>query len=626
MAYNIYIEKQGKPYPYDVEKTDGSLPKEPVVSTKMKPIEEKDANSEVERGEIILDPNTGALHKALGKPHSQGGTPVSLKNNSFIFSNFKDLAINKKEKEVFEFKMGGKYKPSNNTPSKVLEKEVDIAHHNKMIDILQNEKKYTKETVNSAKLMMLKNLEKVGQVAYLQENKKNSEIPQFAQQTAPVYSNDTDEEINQSIQYLQGGGTKLTAAEIALAEKNPLKDINGWTYMWKDGQKVYYKKSTSQTKYTGPMMGNDKWAAWLKTPQGQAYTAKQNQFGFTQENNSNFSLGPNFKFTPPKTVQLPVSTPGNEIWYQDPAKKETQITGNQAGNPKGIIDPTNQKSKLTPWQLINIGIPFARALNVKTQYPIRQHQESLIPQFENINVQPQLDQNNQSYFNASALTKAMNPMQGSQYAQQLFGNRLSANNQVIGNVQQANVQTQNNQKSLTASTLNADAAQNRQFDANYYNGVQAAVKNTRDLKEAYMDQGIDTTNNTITKKLAFDSWLNMQQQYRGKPTYVDSNGIQHYAGITPYSAKAGFFGNSVVHNPTNIDWSTYLSNGNKIDSAEELGSAYQKMLEYDPTLKLADFLKFRGINNYMTNSMNVPQQQKRGGMFRPKLRTRKSLY
>src|SRR5690349_7771445 len=111
MAYKIYIEKQGTPYPYDVKNYKGSLPEVPEVTTTMKPIDKDKANAEVEKGEIILDPETGALHKALGKPHSKGGTPVSLKDGSFIFSNYKNLAITKNEKELFEFKVGGKYRP-----------------------------------------------------------------------------------------------------------------------------------------------------------------------------------------------------------------------------------------------------------------------------------------------------------------------------------------------------------------------------------------------------------------------------------------------------------------------------------------------------------------------------------
>lgn len=614
MAYRILIE--GKDF--DKVHANGSIGQDPIISTKIKPIDESQANSEIEKGEIVLDPSTGAMHKALGKPHSKGGTPVSLKDNSFIFSNFKNLAINNKEKEVFEFKMGGRYKPINNTPSKILEKEIDIEHHNKMIDILQNEKSNTKESVNSAKLMMLKNLEKAGQVAFLQESKKNSQIPSFAQQSAPVYSSDTDQEINRSVQYMQSGGKKLSQKEIDEAEKNPLEDVNGWRYVWKDGRKMYYTKP-GQSQRTPPSSGDQqKFDTWFSKQskqfqdnyikQSKTITQRPAQYGY--------------KRTPINMV-LPRSTKPFDSTSLSPKPlmprplgqmPTPQQVGDQPGDVKGLVDPTNQSSKLTPWQLINMGIPFARALNVKTQYPLRQHQESVIPKLENVNVQPQLDQNNQGYFNSANLMRSLN-MDAN--AQQLYGNRIAANNQAIGNVQQANVATQNRQKELAAGSLNQDAAQNRAFDKQYYDQTQMAIKNTRDLKEAYVDQGINNANDTITKKLAFDSWLNTQQQYRGKATYIDQDGVQHYQGTPLYSPKAGFFGNSVVHNPVNIDWSTYQSStGNKIDSPEELGKAYQQMVRLMPGLTPDAFIKSRTLMNYNTTSSNVPQSFKKGGKFR----------
>ena len=610
MAYKIYIEKQGTPYPNDIKNNDGSLESLPDISTKIKPIDRDKANSELEKGELVLDPETGALHKVLGKPHSKGGTPTLLKDNSFIFSNYKNLALNKEEKELFEFKSGGKFKLKNNTPAKILEKEIDLEHHNKMIDILNNEKKHLKETVNSAKLMMLKNLEKAGQVAFLQESKKGYQAPDFAQSTAPVYSKQTDDQINQSMQYMQMGGRKLTEEEIALAEQNLLNNTKGWNLRYKTGPKSYYDKPSSKP-YNGPLAKPEDWLKFLATPKGQAFLANQNKFGFTKENID----------APLPRTPIPLIGPGTlDRLHSSPSASLTPKnlsfdflkTGNSPGNPNGIVDPTNYNTKLTPWQKINIGIPFYKALNVKTQYPLRQHQESVIPQMENINVQPQLDANNQSYFNLAKLV-------GSSQAQLAYGNRIAANNQAIGNVQQANVATQNNQKIMAANSLNQDAAQNRAFDLKYYDQTQVAVKNTKDLKEAYTQQGINNLNDTMTKKLAFDSWLNSQQQYRGKPTYIDKDGIQHYEGQALYSPKPNFWGNTVVHNPTNIDWSTYQrSTGNKIDSPEELGAAYQRLLELMPGLTPDAFIKSRTLMNYNTSASSVPPSFKRGGKFKSK--------
>ena len=620
MAYRIFISGKN----YGREASNGSLPDEPVVSTKIKPVEEEKANSEIEKGELVLDPTTGALHKALGKPHSKGGTPVSLKDGSFIFSNYNKLAISKDEKEVFEFKLGGKYKEKNNTPAKVLEKEIDIEHHNKMIDILANEKKYPKEAINSAKLMMLKNLEKAGQVAFLQESKKGIQAPAFANETAPVYSKQTDEEINQSMQYLQKGGRKLTQEEIDQALLNRLTDTKGWNFRYKEGKRSYFDipGSTTRTKPTAEQEAA--YARYLanETPeQKMRRKARESQqkiaskYGYTEEM---------------VTGDLPRTSLQRIDWHMAPKPYQPKAPsinlapqGNAVGKSNGIIDPQTYDTKLTPWQKINIGIPFYRALNVKTQYPLKQHQESVIPQMENVNVQPQLDANNQGYFNAASLTKGMNPNQGSAYAQQLYGNRIAANNQAIGNVQQANVQTQ---KIMAATSLNQDAAQNRAFDLKYYDQTQTAIKNTRDLREAYTQQGVNNLNDTITKKLAFDSWLNSQQQYKGKPTYIDADGVQHYQGQALYTPKAGFWGNSVQYNPTEIDFSTYQSSQTSMEDDDAL---YVKSMREllpgitDDGLKdlLEQRIKKKSLAAYSASNMqvqNIPPSFKKGGKYRSK--------
>lgn len=612
MAYRIFINGKN----YGREASNGSLPDDPVVSTKIKPVDEKKANSEIEKGELVLDPTTGALHKALGKPHSKGGTPVSLKDGSFIFSNYNKLAISKDEKEIFEFKIGGEYKEKNNTPSKVLEKEIDIEHHNKMIDILDNEKKYPKEAINSAKLMMLKNLEKAGQVAFLQESKKGLQAPAFANETAPVYSKQTDEQINQSVQYLQKGGIKLTDEEILKAEQNLLNNTSGWNRLYSHGIKTYYGKPGSFNKPQSPgdVAAFNQWFA-KQTPDFQAkYKAQSNkvmsnpkQYGYTKQ-------------------LYQASLPRTKVGIMNDMLPKSPSVGAPVGKANGIIDPQTYDTKLTPWQKINIGIPFYRALNVKTQYPLRQHQESVIPQMENINVQPQLDANNQGYFNAAALTKGMNPSQGSAYAQQLYGNRISANNQAIGNVQQANVQAQNNQKIMAATSLNQDAAQNRAFDLKYYDQTQTAIKNRDELRQAYTQQGVNNLNETMTKKLAFDSWLNSQQPYKGKPTYIDADGVQHYQGQALYTPKAGFWGNSVQYNPTEIDFSTYQSSQTSMEDDDALYvKSIRELLPGISEDKLGDLLRERtrkkGLDAYSANVMktqNTPSFLKKGGKYRSK--------
>lgn len=196
-----------------------TTPEDNIINSTIKPIDEKDANSEIEAGEYVFNSDNMQLHKALGKRHSQGGTPVSLPQGSFIFSDFAKLALSKKDKEQMEFKEGGTAK-SKNTPAKVLAREVDIKHHNKMIHILNSEKG-DEIAKTSAKLMLQKNLEKIGQVAYKQEEKKKfkDDVPEFSKGTLPIYSNQLDDRMKKSEQYKEGGHIRY----------NPQFQKGGWT-------------------------------------------------------------------------------------------------------------------------------------------------------------------------------------------------------------------------------------------------------------------------------------------------------------------------------------------------------------------------------------------------------------
>lgn len=141
----------------------------------------RDANAEIEQGEIVRQdlPNGGTLlHKALGKKHKDGGIPVNLPDNSFIFSNYKSTSLNKEELDTFN--LGGYSKKINSrTPSKILENNVDIKHYNEMEKYLQESKNPLEK--KTAQLMKAKYDKIVSNIGALQEYKKpNATIPNFA--------------------------------------------------------------------------------------------------------------------------------------------------------------------------------------------------------------------------------------------------------------------------------------------------------------------------------------------------------------------------------------------------------------------------------------------------------------
>ena len=90
------------------------------VRRTLKPTSRTQADLEAEKGETIItnlgnDVNT-EFYTIGGKPHSQGGTPVSIPDDSFIFSKDKKMKIT--DKDILElFSMHDK--KSGYTPAEI---------------------------------------------------------------------------------------------------------------------------------------------------------------------------------------------------------------------------------------------------------------------------------------------------------------------------------------------------------------------------------------------------------------------------------------------------------------------------------------------------------------------------
>lgn len=190
-----------------------SLEHEPEVNTIIKDNPFR-ANVEIEKDEVVLKSDLSALFKAKGKTHKGGGIDVLLEPNSFIFSNDKSLAFTPKDHELFEFKKGGEYKPGKCTPAYTLKKNIDIEHYNTLTNNLEDVNK--DDIAKRSSLRMLeKYLQTLGNIAYLQEQKKDfpQGLPEFAQGTAPVYDTELKDKIMENKQYVKYGGTILPKAQ-----------------------------------------------------------------------------------------------------------------------------------------------------------------------------------------------------------------------------------------------------------------------------------------------------------------------------------------------------------------------------------------------------------------------------
>jgi hypothetical protein len=184
-----------------------SINDEPKINSVIKENPYK-SNVEIEGKEIVLQPDLSALFKAVGKKHSKGGMDVFLKPDSFIFSDDKTLALNKNDHELFELKQGGKtFNPTKNTPAAVLKRNIDPTHYNTLVNNLKDPFKDELAKKSSAR-MLEKYIQTLGNIAYIQEEKKDfpEGLPDFSMGTAPVYSTETKDAVAESKQYRKYGG------------------------------------------------------------------------------------------------------------------------------------------------------------------------------------------------------------------------------------------------------------------------------------------------------------------------------------------------------------------------------------------------------------------------------------
>lgn len=165
------------------------------------------SNVEVEKDEIIFKPDFSALFNVKGKTHKGGGVDVLLENNSFVFSDDKSLAFTELNHKMMELKKGGSFKAAVNTPADVLKRNIDPKHYNKLIANIEDPKK-DDIAKNSSMKMLEKYMQTLGNIAFIQEQKKGfpDGLPTFAENTAPVYDDDLKEEVMEQKQYAKYGG------------------------------------------------------------------------------------------------------------------------------------------------------------------------------------------------------------------------------------------------------------------------------------------------------------------------------------------------------------------------------------------------------------------------------------
>jgi hypothetical protein len=140
-----------------------------VTKNTIGPVPRDMANLEAEKGETVLtdlnNDNSMELYNISGKRHTEGGTPLSLPEQSFIYSDTAKMRLN--TSELAELGINSKKKM---TPAAVSKKY----QLNKYIGLL-DENFFDPITEKTADLMLQKNKMKLSQLAFIQERKKDFE-------------------------------------------------------------------------------------------------------------------------------------------------------------------------------------------------------------------------------------------------------------------------------------------------------------------------------------------------------------------------------------------------------------------------------------------------------------------
>lgn len=564
------------------------------------------------KGEVVLRPDGEALHDVVGKRHYAGGVETWLPEGSFVFSDFKDLAFNKRDHKLFELKEGGSYKKHDNTPAEVLRRNIDVKHYNKMSETLGN--KY-KDSIskNTAELMLSKYQEKLGQIALIQESKKGfpEGTPSFSQGTAPVYEDEFKEYIMEQKQYMKFGGNVLPKYQPGgKTSNNTWIDSKGnRTTTYGDRKVVDYSNGRRFVFFNNGRVWKGDTNNWENTRQpdesfsvatGTTTQPSSNKglSGIDEEGNQRNATpstpaSPQNPYIPgsshleqylPKQEQCPLGyykdKNGKCVPFQKPAPEPLKgevVSQVEAGAPSPVEMPWT----FTPWQKYSMGQGFKNYASINRLMPMRSKINSPLVELERM-VEPSYLGELASGFRAN---QVMNPYLAGVNNAQMYGKMLDADRQSIAQNINANNQIANQQNLMNNQIQRQDLQTNIGADQQYYNQVQQSKGNFDNLRSAVREQN----RGELTGNVQANEQLAMAMARMGKDRPFDYN---FRTGQIWHTGKG-----DIMPTPVN-------------------NSEFQELLKMiqgisDPTEKAKQMLKLYGLKTFQQPQMRT--QQKMGG-------------
>lgn len=549
-----------------------SLNVDPEINTTIKKNDDK-SNVEIEGDEIVLKPDLSGLFKAKGKSHAKGGMDVYLEPDSFIFSADKSTAITKKKLELMELKDGGKAKL---TPAEVVKKNVDPKHYNTLINNISDINKDELAKKSSVR-MLNKYMEYLGNIAYLQEEKKGfpQGLPDISMGTAPVYKADVKEDIMEQKQYAKMGGTILPRAQVGAIV--PPFDKNA-KFVLQDGT-----ITTLAQELANPdgLINEELFKDAVAKGQIKPYQGKYSGV----KPKSPYSGVP-LKRNIPGRMTTTVTAPPQETYF--PPDGSTPKPGDVTGKPTGL----NANWEFTPWQRLSHLYNGAKWASVKRYMPYRSHLNPSYADPNLVNPEQVVNDMKSGYNQQVDAAGSLSPILRNAQANSAYGEFLDKAPAVRSQYDNQNAQIQNQFAQYNNQIANNARAVNMQNDQKYYTESVVGQQNFDNMRDFLGDQWA----NNIFRDAEANTSLSYNLMTQNNPAWG-------------FDFRSGNF----VRNPKDI---RDVTTDSKSDLYTELAGSLMEKVRNGQTLTKPEVDFFKGLSLGKLNFS--PSIQKKGGMFRPK--------
>lgn len=420
------------------------------------------ANVEIEKGEIVLDPELKALFQAGGKKHHSGGTNVYLKDNAFVFSDHKSMNFNKLDYEKFKLKEG-----KTDTPAEILKKNVDTKHYNTLVENLSNPRKDDLAKRSSA-LMLEKYLEKIGEIAFVQESKKGfpTGIPTFAENIKPGFNPELEEEMKENKQYMKYGGYTLPKAQDGLF----------------NSMRKWMRFQPSKMVESGNIESSDRHDPRHNSPLPKKLS------GVVIDEPSSITTTTTF----PYGMQGPVNQPTSLVI---PPATSTRITPNNV-EEKGSYS-INPYWKFSNDQKDSQAYAGIRAASVQRLMPYRSRFNATYMDPSLLNPEQSVNDMQTAANQSMRMSQYQNPILARSQNQSIFGQLLGQIGQVRSQYDNQNAQILNQNRASNTGIRNQKTNTNMINDQNYYTQSQEGIKNYNNMRDFMTDQFMNTRNQHI---------------------------------------------------------------------------------------------------------------------------------